>query len=1206
MKQHSVTTGIFFFLLNLLLFSNLYSDGTQPPGMGTEDSPYLVSSLDHLLWISTTESSWSSHFLQLSDIDASPTASWNVGDHDDDQNTPDEPMGFKSIGEFNSYQDYTEFTGVYDGYNFQISDLYINDTASRYAGFFAYCNGSSIKNLKLADINVTGRTTGAITAYMCNSVIENCEVTGNAYGIAHYTGGIVGENRLSEVRTSINRANVTGADYVGGISGNMGSIYDCANYGSIDGEDYTGGICGVGDVIRSVNYGDVSGDNNIGGICGYSKFVHDSENHGNVTGDERVGGITGSFGSTPPAELDSCRNYGNVVGVKYIGGVLGNSHQGKMLNCSNEGDIYCSTRSYYGGLIGKYGDYFFVKNSFYNYGTVLINTSHSITLGGLNNALYNIWITGNYTFDVNNHYTYDGDYYLVDNLADLMNISAFAYDNLSFKLTDDIEMITVGGFYIPYFKGSINGNGKAINHLHIYQQLQDNIGFIGFADSCSISNLYLDRVYIEGRNDVGAFVGRTSYQGDLNISNCHVYGQIEGNDMVAGILGHAYYGEVNITRSSSNAEISSDGEAAGIACGATRIEQCYTENRVSGGLVCGIGYTSGIICCYNTAVLSGSTVFGLGYQAEYSYSCGTVNGNAYPVSRVSSPTSYGNIENCMSGINADFGNNRTTAEMTYPYDDNTYVGWDFDGIWNHDDTGTINNGYPYLGNYANFSFSDELITAGDQISFTNLSFTDSVAWDFDNDGTIDSYETDPVWNYNSAGVYSVKQVAYFDSYIDTTVKSNSIWVTNISPPDQIDSSVGSLEELLWIRNNRHSWHILECDIDASDTRNWFVGDHDLDPNTPDSALGFPPMSKSSIIVSGYGHAISDLYINQPVKNDVGLYNGDEVYIDSVNFVNVDITGNHNVGGVIGLTGSVQCRGTSVTGQVKGNVNVGGFIGYSPYAATSYSDFSANVSGNVNTGGIAGSAARLCLKQSTFSGSVDGITNSGGFAGCSVNSEITKSLCYGEITDDATSGAFIGFNDGGYVTIADSYWNSNTMSCSRAVSNINDYSETALTTVGMTGPQAVYPESFFENEQYFAFYDNTDGYNHDYYLLVKWMLDDGDGYPCRDTTFNVDVYDTDENTVPKFEKAELKNYPNPFNPETTISYSLPLDSNVAISVYNIKGQKVVDLVNEKLEKGEHSIVWKGKDSNMRNVASGVYFVRMKAGKETKIKKVMLLK
>ncbi|MBN1327030.1 MAG: hypothetical protein JW996_03675, partial [Candidatus Cloacimonetes bacterium] len=67
----------------------------------------------------------------------------------------------------------------------------------------------------------------------------------------------------------------------------------------------------------------------------------------------------------------------------------------------------------------------------------------------------------------------------------------------------------------------------------------------------------------------------------------------------------------------------------------------------------------------------------------------------------------------------------------------------------------------------------------------------------------------------------------------------------------------------------------------------------------------------------------------------------------------------------------------------------------------------------------------------------------------------------------------------------------------------------------------------------------------------------------------------------------QNYPNPFNPETTISYNLPMDGKVEIAVFNIKGQKVKQLVNNQFTAGQHSVIWNGTDSNEKAVSSGIY-------------------
>ena len=86
----------------------------------------------------------------------------------------------------------------------------------------------------------------------------------------------------------------------------------------------------------------------------------------------------------------------------------------------------------------------------------------------------------------------------------------------------------------------------------------------------------------------------------------------------------------------------------------------------------------------------------------------------------------------------------------------------------------------------------------------------------------------------------------------------------------------------------------------------------------------------------------------------------------------------------------------------------------------------------------------------------------------------------------------------------------------------------------------------------------------------------------------------------------QNYPNPFNPITKMDYTLPKRSKVIISIYNVLGQEIVNLVNEEQGFGYHSITWNGTDQLGRQMASGVYFTRMVSETFSQTKKMLLLK
>jgi hypothetical protein len=86
-----------------------------------------------------------------------------------------------------------------------------------------------------------------------------------------------------------------------------------------------------------------------------------------------------------------------------------------------------------------------------------------------------------------------------------------------------------------------------------------------------------------------------------------------------------------------------------------------------------------------------------------------------------------------------------------------------------------------------------------------------------------------------------------------------------------------------------------------------------------------------------------------------------------------------------------------------------------------------------------------------------------------------------------------------------------------------------------------------------------------------------------------------------------NYPNPFNPETTISFSTTENmANTEISIYSMKGQKVKTLVDHELSAGQHSVVWNGTDDVGKAVSSGIYFYKMKSGNYQQTRKMILLR
>jgi hypothetical protein len=152
---------------------------------------------------------------------------------------------------------------------------------------------------------------------------------------------------------------------------------------------------------------------------------------------------------------------------------------------------------------------------------------------------------------------------------------------------------------------------------------------------------------------------------------------------------------------------------------------------------------------------------------------------------------------------------------------------------------------------------------------------------------------------------------------------------------------------------------------------------------------------------------------------------------------------------------------------------------------------------------------------------------------------------------------------------------------------------------------VYLDSVFLEYTTDMFYQYTDLINGQTYLAgVSAVYDEGES-EIVEINFQAIITNA-ENILPLI--MELTgNFPNPFNPTTTISFTTTENTeNTELIIYNFKGQKVKSLVNEKLDAGTHQVVWDGKDENDKSITSGVYFCKMNSGKFTSTKKMILLK
>ena len=143
--------------------------------------------------------------------------------------------------------------------------------------------------------------------------------------------------------------------------------------------------------------------------------------------------------------------------------------------------------------------------------------------------------------------------------------------------------------------------------------------------------------------------------------------------------------------------------------------------------------------------------------------------------------------------------------------------------------------------------------------------------------------------------------------------------------------------------------------------------------------------------------------------------------------------------------------------------------------------------------------------------------------------------------------------------------------------------------------------FTTTKLYYDIYDLVNGQNYEIGLTAYYE----DGIESDPIMFNICFLGSDNNTVSV--SPVLMNYPNPFNPSTTIEFSIQNDSKIDLSIYNVKGQKIKTLTQKEFTQGSHSIIWNGDDELGNSVSSGVYLYKLKVNDKTElVRKCLLLK
>lgn len=243
------------------------------------------------------------------------------------------------------------FTGMFDGQGHTISHVTVNAPEGENAGFFNAIKGATIRDLKLVDVEITGKTNvgglvGSAQVQLDSSdlsknvanLIGGCSVSGTVTGTKN-VGGLVGLNEgKTDSQTLFSIAS---------------AVDKCAASVTVNGKEMTGGLVGKngGTITKSSSGGTVKGDTTTGGLVGDSSGdIYDSHTSCTVAGRSHTGGFVGFSDGA----VQNCYSIGGVSGTDYTGGFAGVISRAE--NVVSAGQVTIAgtpTQGYNGGFAGK-------------------------------------------------------------------------------------------------------------------------------------------------------------------------------------------------------------------------------------------------------------------------------------------------------------------------------------------------------------------------------------------------------------------------------------------------------------------------------------------------------------------------------------------------------------------------------------------------------------------------------------------------------------------------------------------------------------------------------------------------------------------------------------------------------------------------------------------------------------------------------------
>ncbi len=926
---------------------------------------------------------------------------------------------------------------------------------------------------------------GLVGFSISSSSITNSFATGNvstAGGYDEYVGGLVGYNVSSSITNSYATGSVSGGNNVGGLVGynrNSSSIDNSYATGNVSGSGGSvGGLVGTNykaSIDDSYATGSVSGNDWVGGLVGYnydSSSIANSFATGSVNSSTNVGGLIGYD--------DTSNTLTNNWWYNSLNNGIGNNgpdtSAGHWQEANSASDFYSSSQAVYSTW-----DF----NGLWKDGAGL--TYPTLIWQGMNNGSF-IGGTASIPFLIHNvNQLQFMEYALSDSFQLASDIDASATSGWNsgagftpvgnsstpFTGTFNGDNYTISDLFINLpttndvglFGKTSGSNIENVGLINANITGQNNVGtLVGYNNnSSSIDNSYATGNVIGSGYDVGGLVGYNN--NSSSIDNSYATGNVIGSAYgVGGLVG--YNNNLsNISNSYATGNVIGSSYSVGGLVGVNQsssIDNSYATGSVSGGEYVGglVGYNldlSSIKNNYATGSVGGSV--GIGGLIGYDDGSNTLTNNWW----------YNSLNNGIgnNGSNISVGHWQETgsvADFYSPANPVYAIGtagqWDiFTPIWD-----TYVDELPHL-HWENHSGNLNSIWIG----------SNSTDWDTATNWTLNSvpgissgvvifsgtYE--PTLSSNTSiadfsigsgtftqnGALSVsgnylQSGGIYDQNADLTFGNNfsqfgGAFVSNSANTFSVGNNFslmgGTFSRFTGLGTSLDPYLIYDVyglqgmggflsstfglanDIDATITSNWNSGE------------GFIPIGNSGTpftgTFNGNNYTISDLFINLPTTNNVGLFGYTRgATIENVGLVSVNITGHNNVGGLVGWNWSGSIANSYTTGNVNGYYYIGGLVGQN-YNSGSIANSYASVSvsgGGQGAGGLVGyNNSSSSIDNSYATGSVNGALSAGGLVGINSRwSRIDNSYAIGSVSGYyGYVGGLVGLNNS-FSSIDNSY------------------------------------------------------------------------------------------------------------------------------------------------------------------------------------------